>query len=301
MPGHHSARASTVTSTEPTPSTPARTSRTRSMIRPIWVHSGLVTINSTWAVPPSRRRSLTRPISSKSTGTPVAMLHGSTTSRSASRSGTRGLPVVSAICFSVGIVVQQELADEVVELAGLLDVEQVPRLSQDDDPGIRDAAQRLVVAGETQLVLGAGYDERGVADPFVVDCVRLPEFPARRHGGWLQPGRRYRLPGAGGEARLDPALDVGIVLGPRRIVEVGSQYRPHGLGRPVVAEQPPPFFVVRNESAAAGDDQPADREPAVRPRGLPEQHGRPHRGTGEVGLLDRHRPEERAHVPDHPV
>src|SRR6266699_594371 len=175
MPGHHSARASTVTSTEPTPSTPARTSRTRSMIRPIWVHSGLVTINSTWAVPPSRRRSLTRPISSKSTGTPVAMLHGSTT-----------------------------------------------RLSQDDDPGIRDAAQRLVVAGETQLVLGAGYDERGVADPFVVDCVRLPEFPARRHGGWLQPGRRYRLPGAGGEARLDPALDVGIVLGPRRVVEVGS-------------------------------------------------------------------------------
>jgi len=53
-------------------------------------------------------------------------------------------------------VVQQEPADEVVELAGLLDVEQVPGLSQDDDPGIRDAAQRLVVAGEAQLVLGAG-------------------------------------------------------------------------------------------------------------------------------------------------
>ena len=39
---------------------------------------------------------------------------------------------------------------EVVELVGLLDVEQVPRLSQDDDPGIRDAAQRLVVAGRRQ-------------------------------------------------------------------------------------------------------------------------------------------------------
>src|SRR6266700_5885219 len=272
MPGHHSARASTVTSTEPTPSTPARTSRTRSMIRPIWVHSGLVTINSTWAVPPSRRRSLTRPISSKSTGTPVAMLHGSTTRRSASRSGPRGLPAMSAM----SVAVQQELADEVVEFAGLLDVEQVPRLGQDDDPGIRDAAQRLVVAGETQLVLGACHDERGEADPFVVDRVRLPEFPARRRGGRLEPGRRYRLPGAGGEARLDPALDVGIVLRPRRDVEVGSQYGPHGLGRAVVAEQPPPFFVVRDEAATAADDQPADREPAVRPRGFPQQHGRPH-------------------------
>src|SRR6266700_8403013 len=268
MPGHHSARASTDTSTEPTPSTSARTSRTRSTIRPICVHSGLVTSNSTWAVPPSRRRPLTRPMSSRSTGTPVAMLHGSTTRRSASRSGSRGLPLMSAICFSAGITGQQELAEEDVEFAGLLDVEQVPRLSEDDDPGIRDAAQHLVVAGETQLVLGAGYDERGVADPFVVDNVRLPEFPARRHGRRLEPGRRYRLPGAGGEARLDPVLDVGIVLRPGRVVEVGAQYRPHGLGRAVVAEQPPAFFVVRDEAAAAADDQPADREPAARPCGL---------------------------------
>src|SRR5690348_3762415 len=125
-------------------------------------------------------------MSSRSTGTPVAMLHGSTTRRSASRSGPRGLSVVSAICLSAGVVVQQEPADEVVEFAGLLDVEQVPRLRQDDDPGIRDAAQGLVVAGEAQLVLGAGHDERGVADPLVVDRVRLPEILARRRGRRLE-------------------------------------------------------------------------------------------------------------------
>ena len=50
MPGHHSARASTVTSTEPTPSISASTSRTRSMIRPICVHSGLVTTSSTTGI-----------------------------------------------------------------------------------------------------------------------------------------------------------------------------------------------------------------------------------------------------------
>jgi bacterioferritin-associated ferredoxin len=44
--GHQGARASTITSTEPTPSTSARTSRTRSTIRQIRVHRGLVTINS---------------------------------------------------------------------------------------------------------------------------------------------------------------------------------------------------------------------------------------------------------------
>src|SRR5580698_1774912 len=158
------------------------------MIRPICVHSGLVTSNSTWAVPPSRRRSLTRPISSRSTGTPVAMLHGSTTRRSASRSGSRELPLMSAICFSFGITGHQELADEAVEFPGLLDVEQVPRLGQDHDPGIGDAAQRLVVAGEAEFVLGAGHGERGVGDPLIGDRVRLAEIRPGRYGGRLQPG-----------------------------------------------------------------------------------------------------------------
>jgi hypothetical protein len=50
---------------------------------------------------------------------------------------------MSAICFSAGITGRQELADEAVEFAGLLDVDQVPRLGQDNDPGIRDAASAV--------------------------------------------------------------------------------------------------------------------------------------------------------------
>jgi hypothetical protein len=80
---------------------------------------------------------------------------------------------MSAICFSAGIAGRQELSDEAVEFAGLLDVDQVPRLGEDNDPGIGHAAQRGVIAGEAQLVLSSGYHERGVANPFVFDGVRL--------------------------------------------------------------------------------------------------------------------------------